>query len=331
MKQIHLLAGVLAFVVVFSLVFVLVVKDSINPEVAEYIYEDPSYISIREVDVKPLTITNAKAELNITAYLNHYGGKTRGAYILTRAIATETGLLMSEVSAQMPETGGTKTVSISHILSVDRNSNYEMRILVFDRGAIADSGSVMIYGLSAITPESKISGIDLKKVDFTATGFSEGKAQIKAEIYLENVDSGISQSFTMVVKAREYYSGLIADDASIETGEIERDETVVKSVELLVPQDYNYILGIELWNGKVLMDTWEKAMPLSPTRVLPNGTIETKTGLDVSKFVREGGGEPVYPDPGSKDSRSAPAVPGFEAAGAAAAVAVAVLIGRKRK
>jgi len=312
-------------------VFVLLVNDSINPEVAEYIYEDPSYLSIREVDVKPLTITNAKAELNITAYLSHYGGKTRNAYILTRAIATETGLLMSEVSAPIPETNGQKTVSISHVLTVDRNSNYEMRMLIFDRGTISDSGSVMIYGLSAITPESKISGIALKKVDFTATGSSNGKAQIKAEMYLENVDSGASQSFTMVIKAREYYSGLVADTASIEAGAIKQDETIVKSVELSVPEDYNYILGIDLWNGNVLLNTWEKAMPLSPTRVLPNGTTETKTGLDVSKFVREGGGQPTYPDPGSKDSRSAPATPGFEVIGAAAAVAVALLVGRKRK
>ncbi|MBU4491460.1 MAG: hypothetical protein KKD69_03255, partial [Euryarchaeota archaeon] len=83
-------------------------------------------------------------EVNVTAYINHAGGKTNNATMLIRAISSDTGLLGMQVSAPIPETDSEKTLAVSQNLKVERNGGYELNILLFDNGSIRDSGSVNI-------------------------------------------------------------------------------------------------------------------------------------------------------------------------------------------
>jgi len=73
MKTGNLLAVLLASVVILSLAVILINKDAI---VSETDYRPPPFLSIREVDVKPLEVTSALVEVNVTAYINHAGGTT---------------------------------------------------------------------------------------------------------------------------------------------------------------------------------------------------------------------------------------------------------------
>jgi len=91
----------------------------------------------------------------------------------------------------------------------------------------------------------------------------------------------------MIVKARQAESNLLADKRSSETGVIAGEATSVKSVQLDVPEDYNYMMVVELWKGDVLVNTWEKALMLAPTKTVPKESVEKKMNIEVSKFLRE--------------------------------------------
>ena len=252
----------------------------------------PSSVSIREVDVKPVEVTSARIEMNVTAYINHNGGKTRNASMLIRAINSDTRLLETQVSAPIPETDSDsyeKRLPVSTNLNVERNGGYELNILLFDNGSIRDSGTVNIRGLNALTPESKRSGVTLNNIDFTVGGVSAGKVSIKSDIYLENKGPDVSENLKMTVKAREATSNLIADKTNAETGAIVNETTVVRSVQLVVPDEYNYMVVVELWRGDTMINTWEKPVLLAPTKTVPKESVETKTNIEVSKFVREAG------------------------------------------
>ncbi len=323
MKPGYLLTIILASVLILSFAIVLLKGDVLQVEPD---YKPPSSLSIRDVDVKPVEVTSSLIEVNVTAYINHYGGKTQNATMLIRAISSDTRLLETQVSAPIPETDSDmeKTLIVSTNLKVERNGGYELNILLFDNGSIRDSGSVSISGLNALTPQSKRSGVVLNNIDFTVSGVSAGKVSIKSDIYLENRDPAASENLKMTVKAREAASNLLADKTGTETGVIASENTAVKSVQLVVPDGYNYMVVVELWRGDTLINSWEKPVLLAPTKTVPKESTEKKVNIEVSKFVREAGvtGAPekegIY-YPGATPAPAyagAPKEPGFEIFGA---------------
>ncbi|NJD52795.1 MAG: hypothetical protein FIB07_08010 [Candidatus Methanoperedens sp.] len=332
MKPGYILSIILASMLILSFAIVLINKDVLQKDTP---WIPPSSVSIRDVDVKPVEVTSARIELNVTAYINHNGGKTRNASMLIKAINSDTRLLETQVSAPIPETESDieKTLSVSTSLNVERNGGYELNILLYDNGTIRDSGTVSIRGLNALTPESKRSGVTLNNIDFTVGGVSAGKVSIKSDIYLENRGPDISENLKMTVKAREATSNLIADKTNAETGAIVNETTAVRSVQLVVPDEYNYMVVVELWRGDTMINTWEKPVLLAPTKTVPKESVEKKTNIEVSKFVRESAdgqreeGKP-YPTPAPAYSE-APKEPGFEIFAAISALLVVFILRRR--
>lgn len=278
-------------------------------------FGEAGYLNIREVDVKPERVTSAEVELNVTAYINHEGAKSKNASMLLRAINAQTGLLATQASREIAEVEGSKTLAVSKKIIIPRERGYDIRILLFDSDRIADSGVVSIRGLEALIPGSHRSGVEINGVDFIARNVTAGAVRIQADIYLENRASTPSESLQMLVKARQAESNLLADKVWIETGEIRNETTVIKEAALTVPDGYNYIIEAMLWKKEndILLGKWEKPLLLAPTRTLPEEAVEKKLEIEVSKFVREEGlqypmatpAPALYPTP-------APRAPGFE-------------------
>jgi hypothetical protein len=334
MKPGIVLTIILASVLVLSFAIVALNKDVLQKESPQWL--PPSTLSIREVDVKPVEVTSARIEVNVTAYINHAGSKTQNATMLIRAINSDTKLLETQVFTPIPETESDieKTLSVSTNLKVERNGGYELNILLFDNGSIRDSGTVNIQGLNAMTPESKRSGVTLNNIDFTVGGVSAGKVSIKSDIYLENKGPDVSDNLKLIVKAREATSNLIADKTNAETGTIKNETTAVKTVQLVVPDEYNYMVVVELWRGETLINTWERPVLLAPTKTVPKESVEKNMNLEVSKFVREAGSPAVggsagqtfggYPQP-----TATPKEPGFEIIAAISALMVVFMMRRR--
>jgi len=331
MNSEKLLATIVAVILVVSIAIVLMNSDALQEEI---IYKPPASFSIREVDVKPVEVTSSLIEVNVTAYIYHGEGEANNSIMLIRAINSNTGLLESEVSTPIPESDRDKTVTASAKLKVERNGDYDLKILLYDNGSIRESGAVSIRGLNALTPAAKQSGVSVNNIDFIVTGVSAGRASIRSDVYLENKGASPSENMNMIVKARQAESNLLADKRSSETGVIAGEATSVKSVQLDVPEGYNYMMVVELWKGDVLVNTWEKALMLAPTKTVPKESQEKKMNIEVSKFLREGGAPPL---PGvtmtvSPSYTTTPKMePGFEAIAAIAALIMIIASKRRSK
>jgi len=324
-----MLTVLLASVLIISFAIALIKEDAL----VQYTdYGPPSQLFIREVDVKPTEVTSATVEVNVTAYINHAGGKTKNATMLLRAISRDTGLLATQATAPIPGTDSEKTLAISQHLKVERNGGYELKLLLFDNGSIRDSGSVNIQGLNAITPQSKRSGINLNNIDFMVSGVSDGRVTIEPDIYLENRGPETSENLKLIIKARQADSNLLADRASSETGVIASETTAVRRVKLEVPDEYNYMVAVELWKNDVLINTWEKPVLLAPAKTVPKESVEKKMNIEVSKFVREGtqdeGIRPPYATPPPMYAET-PREPGFEVLGAVMALILVIALRRR--
>jgi hypothetical protein len=329
MKPGYLLTIILSSVLILSFSIVLLKGDVLQPEPEPW--SPPSRLSIREVDVMPLEVTSAQIEVNVTAYINHDEGKTSNAAMLIRAINSDTGLLGTQVSAPIPDTDPGKTLAVSQKLKVERNGGYELKLLILDNGSIRDSGSVNIRGLNALIPQSKHSGVVLNNIDFTVSSVSEGKVSIKSEIYLENREQDASENLKMIIKAREAESNLLADKTYTETGMIASETTAVKSVQVVVPDKYNYMVVVELWRGDTLINSWEKPVLLAPTKTVPKESVVENMNIEVSRFVREGAPEQgerfSYQTP--SPAATIPAEPGFEMFAAVSALLLVFALRRR--
>jgi hypothetical protein len=330
MKSENALAALLAVIFVVSLTIVLINSDAL---IQESVYKPSASFSIREVDVKPVEVTSSLIEINVTAYIYHIEGEARNATMLIRAINSNTGLHEAEVSTPIPESDSDKTVTASAKLKVERNGNYDLRILLYDNGSIRESGSVGIKGLNALTPAAKQNGVVVNNIDFIVAGASGGIASIRSDVYLENKWAAPSDNMNMIVKARQAESNLLADKKASETGVISGEATSVKSVQLDVPEGYNYMMVVELWKGEVLVNTWEKALMLAPTKTVPKESQEKKMNIEVSKFVREGGAPPVpgvtMAPAGGDYAIPKKAEPGFEAIVAITALIIVIALRRR--
>ena len=318
MKRIY--GILLASILIISLLILVIGRDVIFVQQQEY--KPSSYLTIREVDVKPLDITDSFVDINITAYLNHAGGKTNNASMIVRAINRDAGLLINQGSTSIPETEFDKTILAHQNLRIDRDKNYELRIFLFDNGSVQDSGTINVQGISTLTPKSKDNKIVLNNIDFIISGVDASRVSINPDIYLENTGPEISKNLKLIVKAREADSNLLADKTTSETGEIKSEATIIKTVQLKVPDKYNYMIVVELWNDDILTNSWEKPVLLAPTKTMPKESQEKKVNIEVSKFVREGQMDTKMPVPTSTpppgyapDMGNVPGVkkePGFE-------------------
>lgn len=331
MKRIYvLLLGILAL-----LTIIIAMTQNVFTETA--IYKEPASLNIREVDVKPIEITSSFVNINITTYINHRGGETNNASILIRAIDSNTGLLNSQIYAYIPKTEKEdieKILIVSQNLKIDRNGNYDLNLLLFDNNSLLDSGSISIRGINILTPQSKKSYIGINNIDFFVGGVSTGKVNIKPQIYLENTGPAPSENLRLIVKAREADSNILADETNTDTGIIGNEKTVVKEVQLNVPDEYNYMVIVELWKNDTLINTWEKPILLAPTKAIPKESQEKKVNIEVSKFVREGQVQmpgvttPPYA-PVHAEATPTPKEPGFETIGAIFAILMVLIIRRK--
>jgi hypothetical protein len=180
--------------------------------------------------------------------------------------------------------------------------------------------------------------VTLNNIDFTVGGVSAGKVSIKSDIYLENKGPDVSDNLKLIVKAREANSNLIADKTNAETGTIINETTAVKTVQLVVPDEYNYMVVVELWRGETMINTWEKPVLLAPTKTVPKESVEKKMNLEVSKFVREGGSSPgiaakpvegMAPQYADGNAGAMPKEPGFEIIAAILALMVVFMLRRR--
>jgi hypothetical protein len=79
-------------------------------------------------------------------------------------------------------------------------------------------------------------------------------------------------------------AGLLADKIWTQTGEIKPESTVIRSVNLTIPDQYNYIVEVLIWNNDTIVKRGEGYIQLNPrVRIQDKNTTETRK-IQTSEF-----------------------------------------------
>lgn len=303
---------------------------------------EPHYVRIVNVELSPERVLSQQVVLNVTTVLdNRGGGETGELRLRTKAFSEETGFLLAENETTLGVIPGETTRSISMRLPVPREGSVRIDASVFENDLGLQSAGVVARNLGTLEPEVVDTGLRIRDADFIIREVAPGtnrtgqRATIQTNLYVTNEGDLASEDLMLQVKAREISTRLISDEQWTSTGVIAPGATVVRSLNLTVPEGYNYAFETLTWRGQVIVARSEGVVRLAPTYVKPADQEVVTEKPNVRDFLSPTTATPTAPyAEGARGATPAPQVPGFDgplalAAGVLAAAGL-LLVHRRR-
>ncbi|MGB9927442.1 MAG: DUF7490 domain-containing protein [Methanosarcina sp.] len=249
-------------------------------------FEEESGYNIRNMDISANHIGTAFVDLNITTYIEKYDGTAnKNTSLLLKAYSKESGLLeaQNEVKLDLFKKGETK--SVSQILSLPKTGGYTLQCTLFEENKSKSDGQIEIYNLNVLPADVHDIGLEISGMDFRVAEVENKKVRVESDIYLTNEGRETNPDFRMLVKVREMDAGLLADKIWTQTGEIKPETTVIRSINLTVPDQYNYIVEVLIWNKDTIVKRGEGFIQLNPQIRLEDKNTTESRQIQTDEFV----------------------------------------------
>lgn len=248
-------------------------------------FEEESYYNIRDMDISADRTGAAFIDLNVTTYIEKsQGNSARNTSLLLKAYSQKSGLLeaQKEIKLGVLKKGDTK--SVSQVLTLPKTGGYDLHSVLFEENVQKGDGEIKVYNLDALPAEVQEIGLEIPEMDFKVKGVESGKVLVENDIYLTNEGRETSKNFRMLVKVREMDAGLLADKVWTHTGEIRPEATVIQSVNLTMPDQYNYIVEVLIWNNDTIVERGEDYIQLNPIVEVKDKNTTQARQIQTSEF-----------------------------------------------
>lgn len=291
---------------------------------------DDTRLSIDTIDISAEHVRGASIDINVTADVRNYGDiDTKNTSLLLKVYNDRTGLVERQMRSRIGAIGAGKTVSVTQSLALPKKEGYELKLTLYEGDVWKDAGSRSIFNLESIQADVMETGIVVGEIDFLVRNTSKKAAVIESDIYFTNEGSEPSNVYDCLVKARELDARLIADKRWIRIPSIKPEATIIESVNLTVPDQYNYLIEVEVWSNDTLVGRGEGTVMLRPVVVLTEGErVETRS-VDTGRFAAENFTKEAAPAEGAPSGIGERMAPGPGSFAALAAMAAALGMWRR--
>jgi hypothetical protein len=248
-------------------------------------FEEESYYNVRDMDISADRTGAAFIDLNVTTYIEKsQGNSAKNTSLLLKAYSQKSGLLeaQKEIKLGVLKKGDTK--SVSQVLTLPKTGGYDLHSVLFEENVQKGDGEIKVYNLDALPAEVQEIGLEIPEMDFRVKGVESGKVLVENDIYLTNEGRETSKDFRMLVKVREMDAGLLADKVWTHTGEIRPEATVIQSVNLTMPDQYNYIVEVLIWNNDTIVERGEDYIQLNPIVEVKDKNTTQARQIQTSEF-----------------------------------------------
>ena len=245
-----------------------------------------SSVAVTSITVGARQVTGSEATLDVTSEIqNTYGVSTGISRVQLKAYDTSSGLVVAENTSDAGFLGIRGSGSVTQIITLPRKGSYRLVSTVLENGQRKGQGELTVYSLERLTPDIQKTGLTITDIDFLVKKVSGDRATIQTDVYLTNNDRMPSGAFDIEVKAKEEDAKLLADKQQAHVGSIQPDATRVSSVTLSVPDQYNYIVEILVWQNETILLRGEGNVRLRPGMQVSNGSQFVTKEIETSKFV----------------------------------------------
>jgi hypothetical protein len=251
-------------------------------------FEEESYLYITDTELSADKVTSSFVDLNVTTYIFHERGVQKSNTSLElKVFDRSTGLLKLRKTVDVGSIKEGETSSISQSIRLPKEGQYRIESVIYEGNKTKHTSEVQLSGLEGLKTDVQEIGIGIDSMDFLVKKVVGNNVVIENDIYLTNAGSNMSQDYKMLVKAREIDARLIADKVWTTTGMISPEETIVRSVNLTVPDNYNYVVEVIIWKDNTIVKRGEDYVQLNPEKVIDKDkTVESKD-VTTSDFVVE--------------------------------------------
>jgi hypothetical protein len=248
-------------------------------------FEEESYYTVKDMDISADRIGAAVIDLNVTTYIEKtQGDSAKNTSLLLKVYSRESGLLETQKKIELGVLKKGDTISVSQTLTLPKKGGYDLKTVLFEENMQKGNGEIKIYNLDALPADVQDIGLRIPEMDFRVKKVEGGKVLVENDIYLTNEGQDTSKDFRMLVKVREMDAGLLADKVWAHTGEIKPEATVIQSVNLTMPDKYNYIVEVFIWNNDTIVERGEGYIQLNPIVEVKDKNTTQAREIQTSEF-----------------------------------------------
>ncbi|MGP8323166.1 MAG: DUF7490 domain-containing protein [Methanosarcinaceae archaeon] len=313
----------LAIIRILILTFILLL--SISSSGCLRSFEDESQLGITNMDISAKEVKSAFVDIDVTTYVeNYYGDSSKNTSLLLKAFSTRTGLLVVQTQDNIGIINKGDTVNITQSLKLQKEGGYRIVSVLFEEEKNKNTREITINNLENLPADVQDIGIEVAGMDFLVREVNGSRVVIQSDLYLTNEGISTSENYKILIKAREMDARLLADKVWIETGSIRPETTIVKSVNLTVPDQYNYVVEVLIWSNDTIVKRGEDYVQLKPEMTIDIGTQVKTKHVETSNFI-------IPPETEDSMAYADDAMGGFGILLASATILLVTLMQRRRE
>ncbi len=290
-------------------------------------FEEESYYNVKDMDISADRTGAAFIDLNITTYIEKVqGDSAKNTSLLLKAYSRESGLLKTQKKIELGALKKGDTKSVSQVLTLPKAGGYDLQSVLFEENVQKSNGEIKVYNLDSLPADVQETGLGIPEMDFRVKKVEGGKVLVESDIYLTNEGRETSKDFRMLVKAREMDAGLLADKVWTHTGEIKPEATAIHTVNLTIPDQYNYVVEVLIWNNDTIVERGEGYIQLNPVVEVKDRNTTKAREIQTSEFENVLETEEV---PEEEYASEKEAAPGFSLSLSAILICLVVILRRR--
>lgn len=339
-RELVLVAIALGVVVATALALLFVpgaVSSPFDPDAAgEQV--PPGHVHIEEVTIAAGDVTGANATLEVDTYLRHRGNPVENVTVVHRATDSNTGLIATESERAVEALAEESETRVRGNVTVPRRSDYRIETIVYANGNRQRTATHHVEGVGSLVPDHARTDVAFRRtaagdaglpaIAYSVASTDGDRVTLAVSPYLTNTGDQPERDLDLEVIARQSDSNVIADTETVAVGTVGPGATTAPTVELTVPEGYDYTLDAVLWREQTAVASAQAAAAIGPGNLTVSNSTDDG-GLEISDFERDAG---PGGDDGSadRDENGDDATPGFGAAATLVAVLGAVALYARR-
>ncbi|MFQ6055726.1 MAG: hypothetical protein ACE5J3_07075 [Methanosarcinales archaeon] len=253
-------------------------------------YEEKPYLNIKDVDISAEAISEDDVILTITTYIDNRGGDSGNTKILVKAYNERTKLLVasSELGLGIIKKG--KTINGTLSLTVPKSGDYRIEVILYEDEGEVLRGKSYIRGLATLPTSPKHSSIKIRDIDVRPLSVKGNYTTFQVFIYIDNTGKVDSDDLIAIIKMRDADSNLLWDTGRLDAGIVKKDKTSIKSINLTVPKDKNYVVDVMIFeNDKIIAQEGTSLYSTTgktyPEQVTKKTRTVSKTTTESTEFI----------------------------------------------
>lgn len=291
----------------------------------------PGPVDLVELPISQGTVTGETVTLRVEARVAHRGNPAPNVTVRFRAVDAESGLVATTRTVAVGDLEGDRETAVPANLTVERDGGYRIEAAVYADDERVASGSRTVSGLDALTPPHARSTVRftdreaLPPLSISVDGVRGNRTTLNATASLANGGDDPVDDLRVTVVLRQAESNLVAARRTVAIGRIRPGRTAGPSVEVTVPDGYNYYVDAVLTRDGVVIDTARTVANLDPQRTISADETTEDVDLDVGEFTPERDRD--RPRPRATEQAAGGSAPGFGAPAALTGLLVLAAVG----